>query len=175
MTVRPARPDDVADIHALITELAEYERSADQVDATPHDLSESLFGPHPAVFCHVAEDGDSGVVGFALWYVTFSTWTGRHGIWVEDLYVRDAHRGSGHGRELMAALAGECRRRGYGRLEWWVLDWNAPAIRFYESLGATSMNEWTVNRLDGAALTALAAHDGAPSERGQRRTTATRP
>lgn len=165
MTVRPARPGDVADIHALITELAEYERSADQVDATPHDLSQALFGSDPAVFCHVAEDGASGVVGFALWYVTFSTWTGRHGIWVEDLYVRGTHRGSGHGRDLMAALAAECRRREYGRLEWWVLDWNAPAIRFYESLGATSMSEWTVNRLDGAALHALALREPTTASR----------
>ena len=165
MTVRPARPDDVADIHALVTELADYERSADQVAATATDLSRALFSDDPRVFCHVADDGAVGVVGFALWYVTFSTWTGRHGIWVEDLYVRDSHRGTGHGRALMAALAAECRRRRYGRLEWWVLDWNLPATRFYEGLGAASMDEWTVNRLDGAALEALAstadARDGA--------------
>ena len=170
MTVRPARPGDVADIHALITELAEYERSADQVEARPDDLSDALFRRDAAVFCHVAEDADSQVVGFALWYVTYSTWTGRHGIWVEDLYVLPAHRGSGHGGDLLATLAAECDHRGYGRLEWWVLDWNAPAIRFYESLGATSMSEWTVNRLDGAALAALAARGHRVNEQGRPRT-----
>ena len=167
MTVRPARPEDVEQIHALVRELAEYERAADEVASTPAQLSAALFAPSPQVYCHVADAGDAwdgDLAGFALWYVTYSTWTGRHGIWLEDLFVRPAHRSRGHGRDLLAQLAAECVRRGYGRLEWWVLDWNHPARRFYESLGAKAMTEWTVNRLAGTALHDLAtsATDAAP-------------
>lgn len=154
MTVRPARPDDVDDLHDMIGELADYERARHEVDASAADLSAALFGPDPSVFCHVVDDGD-GPTGFALWYVTYSTWTGRHGIWLEDLFVREESRGRGHGQALLAALAAECARRGYRRLEWAVLDWNHPAREFYASLGASSMDEWTVNRLDGAALDEL--------------------
>ena len=155
MTVRPARPDDVDDLFAMVCELASYERAEHEVDSSPPDLAAALFGPDPAVFCHVADDGE-GPLGFALWYVTYSTWTGRHGIWLEDLYVREQNRGRGHGQALLAALAAECASRGYRRLEWAVLDWNHPARTFYASIGASSLDEWTVNRLDGAALDDLA-------------------
>jgi GNAT superfamily N-acetyltransferase len=154
VTVRPARPDDVDDLHDMICELADYERARDEVDSSSHDLSAALFGPDPAVFCHVVDDGDRPT-GFALWYLTYSTWTGRHGIWLEDLFVREESRGRGHGQALLAALAAECASRGYRRLEWAVLDWNHPAREFYAFLGASSMDEWTVNRLDGAALDEL--------------------
>lgn len=162
MTVRPARPGDEAEIHDLVVELATYERAAGEVASSSADLAAALFDTHPQCFCLVADHpgakGTSvGLAGFALWYVTYSTWTGRHGIWLEDLFVREAYRGRGVGRALLAALAAECQSRGYRRLEWWVLDWNSPALRFYESLGATAMSEWTVQRLDSAPLAALAA------------------
>ncbi len=156
MTIRPARPGDEADIYRMVVELAEYERAADEVSSTPHDLAAALFADDPQVSCHVAEQ-DGSIVAFALWYVTYSTWTGRHGIWLEDLYVRPSHRGRGTGRALLAELAAECERREYRRLEWWVLDWNSPALRFYDSLGATAMSEWTVRRMDGESLTRLAS------------------
>ena len=151
-TVRPARPDDLPVIVEMIRELAEYERSADQVEATEPLLGAALFGDSPAVFAHVAESGGT-VVGFALWYVTFSTWRARHGIWLEDLFVRPAFRGLGLGRALLAELTRIAAERGYPRVEWWVLDWNSPAIAFYRSLGAEPMAEWTVWRLDPGAPT----------------------
>ena len=157
--IRPARPADVAAIYRLIGELADYERSADQVTGTEADLRRALFGERPAVFAHVAVHDDGGeeeVTGFALWFVNYSTWLGRHGIYLEDLYVTPALRGHGYGRALLAALARICVDRGYGRLEWSVLNWNAPAVGFYASLGAVAMDEWTVHRLDGPALLALA-------------------
>jgi GNAT superfamily N-acetyltransferase len=156
VTIRPAVPADVQRIRELIVELADYERSADQVSATGEDLTAALFGPEPAVFAHVAVV-DGGVVGFALWFLNFSTWVGKHGIYLEDLYVTPAMRGRGLGRALLAELAAICLRRGYGRLEWWVLDWNTPAIGFYASVGAVPMSEWTVHRLSGQALASLAA------------------
>ncbi|WP_461021736.1 GNAT family N-acetyltransferase [Thalassiella azotivora] len=159
MTIRPAEPRDVPAIDALVRELAVYEREPDAVQATPADFERALFGPDPRVHCHVAEDGageHAQVVGMALWYVTFSTWRGRHGIWLEDLFVRPPHRGQGTGRRLLAALAAEARDRGYARLEWWVLDWNEPAHGFYRGIGATPQDEWTVWRLDDEALPALA-------------------
>ncbi|HEV3169388.1 MAG TPA: GNAT family N-acetyltransferase [Actinocrinis sp.] len=168
--IRPARPADVPAIHRLICDLAEYERSRDQVEATPGHLHAALFGPAPAVFAHVAEteagtesgteSGDGPqIVGFALWFLNFSTWTGRHGIYLEDLYVRPEHRGGGHGRALLTELARICVERGYRRLEWAVLDWNEPSIGFYKALGAVPMDEWTVFRLTGDAL-AKVAGDG---------------
>jgi len=155
--IRPASPADIPAIYRLICELADYERSLDQVSATEDRLAASLFGPEPAVFAHVAEH-DGSVVGFALWFLNYSTWLGKHGIYLEDLYVTPAVRGTGLGKALLAELAGICVERGYGRLEWWVLDWNSPARGFYASLGAVGMDEWTVHRLTGPALTALAAH-----------------
>jgi GNAT superfamily N-acetyltransferase len=154
--IRPALPADVPDIYRLIRELAEYERAPDDVTGTEDDLRRSLFGPEPAVFAHVA-DYEGGVVGFALWFLNYSTWLGRHGIYLEDLYVTPQMRGRGLGKALMAELAAICVERGYGRLEWWVLDWNASAIGFYASLGAIPMDEWTVHRLTGQALRDLAA------------------
>ena len=154
--VRPAIPSDVPVILNLVRELAEYEKALHEVDATQEQLREALFpkGREPAVFAHVAEVAGE-VVGCALWFLSFSTWTGTHGIWLEDLYVTPAHRGSGLGQELLGHLAALCAERGYHRLEWWVLDWNAPSIGFYESIGAVAQDEWTRFRLDGAALAAL--------------------
>jgi GNAT superfamily N-acetyltransferase len=159
VSIRPARPADVAELRRLVGELAEYERSADQVLMTEDDLRRSLFGDQPAVFAHVAEH-EGAVAGFALWFVNYSTWTGRHGIYLEDLYVSPELRGHGYGRALLTELARICVERSYGRLEWSVLDWNEPAIGFYESLGAVAMDEWTVHRMTGPALSALA--DGVP-------------
>jgi GNAT superfamily N-acetyltransferase len=159
--IRPAAAEDVPAIHRLIRELAEYERSLDQVAVTEDQLAASLFGPEPAVFAHVAEH-DGSVVGFALWFLNYSTWLGRPGLYLEDLYVTPAIRGAGLGRALLAELARICVERGYGRLEWWVLDWNSPAIGFYTSLGAVGMDEWTVHRLAGPALQALAARARQP-------------
>ena len=152
--VRAARESDVAQIHRLIIDLATYERAADEVRSTPEQLRDALFGPQPAAYALVAEIA-SEVVGFALYFRNFSTWEGVHGIYLEDLFVRPRFRGHGLGRALLARLAAECVERGYGRLEWSVLDWNAPAIGFYRTLGAAPMDEWTTFRLDGAALTAL--------------------
>ncbi|OIQ78058.1 acetyltransferase (GNAT) family protein [mine drainage metagenome] len=157
MSIREALPQDVNSIHGLIIELAEYERAAHEVIATPEDLMSAFFAPTPHVNAHVAVDDATGeVVGFALWFINYSTWLGRHGIYLEDLYVKQTSRGQGHGRVLLATLAGICVERGYGRLEWSVLDWNEPAINFYRQLGAISMDEWTVNRATGQALKALA-------------------
>jgi GNAT superfamily N-acetyltransferase len=154
--IRPARPADVPAIYQLIRDLADYERALPEVTGTQEDLHRSLFGPQAAVFAHVAEH-DGQVVGFALWFLNYSTWLGQHGIYLEDLYVKPELRGLGLGRQLLAELAALCVERGYGRLEWWVLDWNEPARGFYVSIGATSMDEWTVHRLTGHGLTELAA------------------
>jgi GNAT superfamily N-acetyltransferase len=154
--IRPAQPADVPAIHHLIRELAEYERAADEVTGTQDDLQRALFGPNPAVFAHVAEH-EGRVAGFALWFVNYSTWLGRHGIYLEDLYVTPDLRGRGLGKALLAELAAICVQREYGRLEWWVLDWNEPALGFYAALGARPMDEWTVHRLTGQALLDLAA------------------
>ena len=165
-TVRQARPEDVPEILALVRELAEYERSAHEVLATQEMLADLLFGSNtpsgaPAAHCHVVQAPDDtadvpGLAGMALWFLNASTWTGRHGIYLEDLYVRPAFRGLGLGQALMGHLAQICVEHGYARLEWWVLDWNTPAIDFYRSLGAQPMDEWTVHRISGAELTMLA-------------------
>jgi GNAT superfamily N-acetyltransferase len=155
VSIRPATLADVDVVLQLVHELAAYERAPDAVEATAPMLHEALFGASPVASCHLAElDGE--VVGFALWYVTFSTWKGLPGLWLEDLFVRPEARGSGLGRALLKTLAGVAVERGYARFEWWVLDWNTPAQGFYESLGAKPENEWTVWRVDGDALTALA-------------------
>jgi GNAT superfamily N-acetyltransferase len=154
--IRPARPGDIGVIHGLIRDLAAYEQGLDQMAATEDDLRAALLASQPSLFAHVAEAGGE-VVGFALWFISYSTWTGRHGIYLEDLYVTPDQRGHGHGRALLAELARICVQRGYQRLEWWVLDWNTPARGFYASLGAAAMDEWTVHRLTGPALAALAS------------------
>lgn len=163
--IRPARPGDESAVHALVTALAVYEREPDAVEGGPDDFAAALFDPDPLAHCHVAEvdDPDQGplVVGMALWYVTFSTWKTRHGLWLEDLFVLPEHRRLGLGRALLSTLAQVCLDRGYRRFEWWVLDWNEPAHGFYRSLGAVPQDEWTVWRLEGGDLAATAA--GAPT------------
>jgi GNAT superfamily N-acetyltransferase len=153
--IRPATPDDVPAILRLIHDLAEYERALHEVKATEEDLRASLFGEEPKVFAHVAEH-EGEVIGFALWFLSFSTWLGRHGIYLEDLYVDPAVRGHGHGKALLTELARIAVERGYGRVEWAVLNWNTPSIAFYEALGARPQDEWTTYRLTGEALTTLA-------------------
>lgn len=155
--IRTAQPDDVEEIHAMVRELAEYEKAPQDAKATVQQLHDALFADQPAAFTHIAEDDTGRTVGFALWFLNFSTWTGVHGIYLEDLYVRPGTRGSGYGKALLKTLAQICVERGYGRLEWSVLDWNEPAIAFYRTLGAVPMDEWTVNRLTGESLAALGA------------------
>lgn len=145
--IRPATPADVPAIVSLIRDLATYERSPESVEATEPLLRDALFGAAPALFCHVAE-ADGEVAGFALWFLNFSTWRGRHGIYLEDLYVRPEHRGSGLGKALLVTLLDLARERGYGRVEWVVLDWNTPAHDFYRALGARPMDDWTVWRVE---------------------------
>ncbi|HEV2780983.1 MAG TPA: GNAT family N-acetyltransferase [Actinophytocola sp.] len=153
--VRPARESDIDTLVKLVYELAEYERKLDECHLTTEQLHRALFSQSPALYAHVAElDGE--VVGCAVWFLNFSTFDGEHGIYLEDLFVRPSARGAGLGRALLEALAEECVRRGYTRLQWWVLDWNEPAIGFYKSLGAVPMDEWTVMRVSGAALNRLA-------------------
>ncbi len=153
--LRPAHPGDEPSIMALIQALALYEREPDAVENTAEMLTATLFGPEPRVFAHVVER-DGSIVGIAIWFVTYSTWTGTHGIWLEDLVVDEAQRGRGYGRALMAALAGVCVERGYRRFEWTVLDWNEPSIGFYRAIGAEPLAEWTTQRLTGQRLEELA-------------------
>ncbi len=150
--VREARESDVERIHQLVVDLATYERAADQVKASPDQLQRALFGLRPAAYALVAEDADRQVVGFALYFLNFSTWEGVHGIYLEDLYVMPDQRGAGLGKALLGALAEIAVSRGYARVEWWVLDWNQPSIDFYHRIGAVPMDEWTVFRLTGDAL-----------------------
>jgi GNAT superfamily N-acetyltransferase len=167
--IRPATSRDIPGILDLVRELAAYEREPDAATGTPEDYAAALFPPDraPTAWAHVAEvDGE--VVGIAVWFLTFSTWTGRNGIWLEDLYVSPGHRGRGLGRALMAELARICVERGYPRMEWTVLDWNTPAVEVYRHLGAEPQQEWTTQRLTGAALRELAAPEppAAPGARG---------
>jgi L-amino acid N-acyltransferase YncA len=154
--IRPATPADVPAILGMIRELAEYEKAAHEVRATEEDLRAALFSDHPAAFVHIAEQ-DGEIAGFTLWFLTFSTWRGVHGIYMEDLYVRPRHRGGGHGLALMGELARICAERGYQRLEWAVLDWNEPTIGFYDKLGAVRQDEWLKYRLTDEPLERLAA------------------
>ncbi|MFD4986098.1 GNAT family N-acetyltransferase [Streptomyces sp. NPDC058374] len=156
--IRTARPADVPAVHAMVRDLAAYEKALDEVHLTEEQLHTALFGPNPAAYAHLAEDDTTGEpVGFALWFLNFSTWRGVHGIYLEDLYVRPDARGGGHGKALLRELARLCVDRGYQRLEWSVLNWNEPSIRFYESLGARPQDEWTVYRLTDGALSELGA------------------
>ncbi len=154
-SIRRAHPGDAALVLTFIRELAEYERLLHEVKTSRADVEAILFGPAPRAFCDIAEAAD-GPVGFALWYYSVSTFEGRHGLYLEDLYVRPAARGAGVGKALLTALARRCRDEGLARLEWAVLDWNAPAIAFYDSLGAGSKREWITRRLSGDALARLA-------------------
>ena len=154
--IRGATEDDVPLILSLIRELADYERLSDEVVATEDDLAASLFGERPAAEVVIGEL-DGTPAGFALFFHNFSTFLGRPGIYLEDLYVRPAFRGSGVGRAMLVRLASLAKERGCGRLEWWVLDWNEPSIGFYKALGAVPMDDWTVYRVTGPALERLAA------------------
>ncbi len=154
LNLRPARPGDELLLLDLIRELAEYERLAHEVEATTGDISESLFGGGAVAEAVIAEWAGRAV-GFALFFRNFSTFVGRPGLYLEDLYVRETHRGKGIGKALLLHLAGIARARNYGRMEWSVLDWNQPAIDFYNSLGARPMSDWTVFRLDEQALANL--------------------
>ncbi|CAN7573812.1 GNAT family N-acetyltransferase [Phenylobacterium sp. LjRoot225] len=140
----------------FIRELADYERLSHAVEASEADIARDLFGPTPRIFCDIAE-ADGEPIGFALWFYNYSTFKGRHGVYLEDLYVRPAARGRGAGKALLKRLAQRCLDEDLGRLEWAVLDWNAPSIGFYDALGAEAMKEWIVRRLSGEPLAKLAA------------------
>jgi len=158
--IRPARPEDVDTIVELIKELAAYEREPDAVQATSSDVHAALFCENPALFGLIAEHETaegSVIAGFALWFLNFSTWVGKHGVYLEDLYVRPQFRRNGYGKELLFELARIATERGYGRVEWAVLDWNVDAHGFYRAIGAIPMDEWTVWRLAGAELAAVGA------------------
>ena len=161
MILRPAVPADVPVLVGLIEELAAFEREPDAVEIDEAMLGDALFTPTPTVFATVAEE-DGAVIGAAIHFRNFSTWTGRVGIYLEDLYVRPDHRGRGIGRALLVHLARTAHDRGYARVDWSVLDWNEPALALYRSVGARPMTGWTGYRLDGDALAALARE--APSE-----------
>jgi GNAT superfamily N-acetyltransferase len=155
MSIRPAQPKDTQLILDFIIALAEYENAPHEVFATIEQIDDAFFGAAPKVFCDFVE-AEGAVVGFVIWFLNYSTWTGTHGIYIEDLFVLPEHRGKGYGKHLLVHLAKLCIARGYHRLQWWVLDWNEPAIEFYKSLGAKPMDEWTVMRVDGSALERLA-------------------
>jgi len=159
LVLRAAVPADAALIFALVRELADYEKLSDEVDAKPEAIAVALFSAQPRLFCDIAEwNGEPA--GFSVWFLNFSTFRGRHGIYVEDLFVRPAFRGKGIGKALMTRLAQRCVKEGYARFEWAVLDWNAPSIAFYKSIGAQVMDEWRICRLSGKALQAF-ANEGA--------------
>jgi GNAT superfamily N-acetyltransferase len=155
--IRAATEADVPTILELVHGLAEYERSADQVLTTPEQMRTALFGTDVVAWCHLAEDDAGDVVGLALWFRSFSTWTGTASIYLEDLFVKPSARGGGYGRALLTELAAIAVQRGYERVEWSVLNWNEPAHGFYRKLGAGPQDEWTVWRLTGDALRQLAA------------------
>ena len=160
VAIRPVRPGEAGLVLSLVRELAVYERLLDAVDASEAMIDAALFAHEPRVFCEIAEwDGDP--VGFALWFPSFSSFRGRHGIYLEDIFVRPSHRRRGIGRALLRHLARRCVAEGWTRFEWAVLDWNAPSIAFYRSLGADLMEEWTICRITGDALTQLAQVESA--------------
>lgn len=155
LTIRRARPGDAGLVLEFVHKLATYEELDDEVEATEAGLAEALFGPDPKVHCDFAEI-DGQPVGFALWFYNFSTFKGRHGIYLEDLFVEPEFQGRGIGKTLLRHLARRCVDEGLGRFEWWVLDWNKPSIAFYKSVGSVPMDEWTVFRVTGEALELLA-------------------
>ena len=160
MLLRPAREADLDTIIALIRGLAEYEREPHAVQLDREELRRNLFGERPYAEVILAEDDSGAVAGFALFFHNFSTWLGKPGIWLEDLFVWPEQRGRGYGKALLTEVARIAVQRGCGRFEWSVLDWNEPAIDFYTSLGAVPMDEWTIYRITGSALDRLAAADG---------------
>ena len=153
--IRSAELRDIPEILALIHELAEYEKAPEEAVATAEQLQVALFGNSPKVFCEMVEV-DGAILGCAIWFLNFSTWQGKHGIYLEDLYIRPQYRGQGWGKKLLQHLAAKCVANDWGRFQWWVLDWNEPSIEFYKALGAVAMDEWTVYRVAGDALTTLA-------------------
>lgn len=181
--VREATPEDVAQMHQMINELAEYEKAPEEVIATEQNLMKALFGrdfsssefdqhdgiessgiantPHgqPALYAFVVEDPEDSdqLAGMAIWFLNYSTWDGSHGVYLEDLYVRPQYRGQGMGKALMKRLAQVCIENDYSRFQWWVLDWNQPAIEVYRAMGAKAMDEWTVHRVSGQELKDLAS------------------
>jgi L-amino acid N-acyltransferase YncA len=154
--IRRAVPEDLPTIHQLIRDLALYERALEKARATPEQLRESFFSDAPNVFCDLVETDQREVAGFAVWFLNYSTWSGTHGIFLEDLFVKPEFRARGYGKALLVHLAQECVAKSYHRLQWSVLDWNQPSIEFYRSLGADALDEWTVFRLTGEALSKLA-------------------
>ena len=156
VSIRPARREQAGLVLKFIRDLAEYENLLHQVEVTQEDIVRDLFGANPLVFCEIAEwDGEAA--GFALWFYNYSTFRGRHGIYLEDLYVEPEFRGHGIGKALLRHLGEKCVAENLGYFQWWVLDWNAPSIAFYKSLGAEPQDEWTVMRVSGEALRKLAA------------------
>lgn len=155
LVIRRATAGDTGTIIHFIEALAEYEKLSHEAEASEADIVRDLFGADPKVFCEIAEL-DGKPVGFALWFYTYSTFQGRHGIWLEDLFVVPEARGAGAGKALLVNLAQRCQRENLGRFEWWVLDWNAPSIAFYQSQGGEMMDEWTRVRVSGDALARLA-------------------
>ena len=151
MKIRPAKREEVGDVLQLIQDLATYEKAPDQVEASKDDLLNTIFAKEPRVFCDLVEV-DGQIAGMAIWFLNYSTWQAKHGIYLEDLYIKPEFRARGYGKALLKHLAQICDKEGYGRLQWWVLDWNSPAIEFYKSFGAEAMDEWTVYRTSGQAL-----------------------
>ena len=154
MLIRHALKSDSAAIMQLIHDLAEYEKAPQEVQTNEAEISAALFAVDPKVFCNVVEV-DNEVIGIAIWFLNFSTWQGKHGIYLEDLYIKPDFRGQGFGLAMLKYLAAVCIERGYGRFQWWVLNWNTPAIEFYKSQGAIAMDEWTVHRVSGESLKKL--------------------
>jgi GNAT superfamily N-acetyltransferase len=160
LRIRPARPGEAGLVLGFVRELAEYEKLMHEVDATEAMIDSALFGSNPRTFCDFAEwDGEP--VGFVLWFLNFSSFRGRHGIYLEDVFVQPAHRGKGIGKAVLRHLAKRCVAEGWTRLEWAVLDWNTPSIGFYQAQGAVLMDEWTICRVTGPALMRLAAGEAA--------------
>ncbi len=151
MKIRPAKSEEVGEVLQLIQDLATDEKAPEQVEASKEDLLNTIFVKDPRVFCDLVEV-DGRVAGMAIWFLNYSTWQAKHGIYLEDLFIKPEYRGRGYGKALLKHLAKICDEKGYGRLQWWVLDWNSPAIEFYKSFGAEAMDEWTVYRTSGQAL-----------------------
>jgi len=151
LKIRPAKREEVGEVLQLIQDLATYEKAPEQVEASKEDLLNTIFAKEPRVFCDLVEV-DGQIAGMAIWFLNYSTWQAKHGIYLEDLYIKPEFRARGYGKALLKHLAQICDKEGYGRLQWWVLDWNSPAIEFYKSFGAEAMDEWTVYRTSGQAL-----------------------
>jgi GNAT superfamily N-acetyltransferase len=151
LKIRPAKSEEVGEVLQLIQDLATYEKASEQVEASRDDLLNTIFAKEPKVFCDLVEV-DGQIAGMAIWFLNYSTWQAKHGIYLEDLYIKPEFRARGYGKALLKHLAQICDKEGYGRLQWWVLDWNSPAIEFYRSFGAEAMDEWTVYRTSGQAL-----------------------